>query len=67
MVLFLFSLSLLLTGCSLHSFVRTGYAPVCLVNYGAKIIDCSYATMGACQEKYKTDHVSVCFRGKDLK
>ncbi len=67
MILFLFSVLLLMTGCSLHSFVRTGYAPVCLVNYLAKTIDCSYATMGACREKYEEDKVSVCFPGKDLK
>ena len=67
MTLFLFSVLFLLGGCSLHSFVRTGYAPVCLVNYQTKTIDCSYATMRACRDKYEENKVGVCFPGKDLK
>lgn len=66
-MLLVLSSFLLLTGCSMHSFVRTGYAPVCLVNYQAKTIDCSYATMKVCRDKYQEIKGSICFPGKDLK
>jgi len=65
--LFLFSLLFLLTSCSMKSFVRTGYAPVCLVDYTSKTIDCSYASMNACRDRYENGHPRICFPGSNLR
>lgn len=66
-MLFLFSLLLMLTGCSLKAYVRTGDAPICLIIYEAKIIDCSYNTMQDCQDRYSNNSASLCVPRKDLK
>ena len=51
----------------MKSFVRTGYAPVCLVDYTSKTIDCSYASMNACRDRYENGHPRICFPGSNLR
>jgi len=64
---FLFSL-LFLTGCSAKSFVKIGNAPVCLVKYQEKIIDCSYKSMTQCRERYGSkSSMEICFPKEYIK
>lgn len=51
----------------MRSFIRTGYAPYCLIRYEDKAIDCSYATMHDCREQLGRAKASVCVAGKDVK
>lgn len=67
MKLFLFSLFLLM-GCSMNSFTRVGNAPVCLVKYQEKVIDCKYENIKDCREQYgKNTDMEICFLKEDLK
>ena len=65
MIYFLIGL-LIMSGCSIKSFVRTGYASYCLIDYKFKSIDCSYPTMKACRDQYTNGKECVCVPSRDL-
>jgi hypothetical protein len=64
---FLISLLLITTGCSMKSFVRTGYAPYCLVDYKSKVVQCTYANMHDCREQYQIVQAAICFPSSEIK
>ena len=59
MRLLLFSV-LMLTGCTMRSYTRTGDKAVCLIDYQHKTISCDFETLHECREDYIRVKNSQC-------